>query len=163
MLYQESDYAENQAAIRRERRIFYLLAIPGLLLCVAGFVIRNQILATVGLFLMFAEMIYVYDMRLGPLKKYRTFLEEIRKGMQHDTRGVLIRIGDSPVFTEGVYFREILINIYLDRGEDGERRFLLDWRKPVPEFAVGDYVVVHSHGVYVLGISPLEIQNETEN
>ena len=92
MLYQESDYAENQAAIRRERRIFYLLAIPGLLLCVAGFVIRNQILATVGLFLMFAEMIYVYDMRLGPLKKYRTFLEEIRKGMQHDTRGVLIRI-----------------------------------------------------------------------
>ena len=83
--------------------------------------------------------------------------------MQHDTRGVLIRIGDSPVFTEGVYFREILINIYKDRGEDGERRFLLDWRKPVPEFAVGDYVVVHSHGVYVLGISPLEIQNETEN
>lgn len=163
MLYQESDYTNNQAEIRRERRLFYLLAIPGLVLCVIGFVIRNQILASLGLFLMLAEMIYMYDMRLGPLKRYRTFLGEIREGLSHDTRGVLIRVGQEPVFTEGVYFREYLINIYKDRAEDGERRFLLDWKKPVPEFAPGDYVVVHSHGVYVLGISPLKMdENEKD-
>ena len=152
MLYQESDYTNNQAEIRRERRLFYLLAIPGLVLCVIGFVIRNQILASLGLFLMLAEMIYMYDMRLGPLKRYRTFLGEIREGLSHDTRGVLIRVGQEPVFTE-----------YKDRAEDGERRFLLDWKKPVPEFAPGDYVVVHSHGVYVLGISPLKMdENEKD-
>ena len=162
MLYQESDYTENLAEIRRERMMLYLLAIPGLVLCVAGFVIRNQIMASVGLFLMIAEMIYTYDMRLGPLKRYKAYLGEIREGLSHDTRGVVMRIGEEPVFTEGVFFREYLINIYKDRAEDGERRFLLDWQKPVPEFVVGDYVVIHSHGVYVLGISPLESQHEEQ-
>lgn len=159
MLYSADDAIRNQARKKRELMILFLGALPLFILVVAGFAVRLRWLACAALFLMLSWMIFMYDMRVGPLQKYGHFLSEIQEGLSHDTRGVLVRIGESPVFTKGVYFREIILNIYKDRGEDGERRFLLDCGKEMPDFKVDDYVVIHSHGVYILGISPLETDN----
>ena len=160
MYYQEQDHQVVEKQIKKEEGIMALSAIPGLLLLVAGFLVRNRIMAMCGLFLFLAVLIFLYGMRLGPLLHYRKFLEEISEGLSHDTRGVLVRIGEDPVFENGVDFKEIILNIYKDQAEDGERRFLLDQQKKMPDFPMGSLVTLKSHGVYVLDISPLKLDGE---
>ncbi|MBQ8093768.1 MAG: hypothetical protein IJ242_09360 [Clostridia bacterium] len=159
MLYSENDVVRNKERTRRETAVLILGAIPFLIVLIAGFATRTRWVASTGCFLLLGELIFLFDMRVAPLLRYNRFLEDLQEGLSHDTRGVLVRIGEDPVFNEGVYFREIILNIYKDRAEDGERRFLLDTGKEMPAFQVGDYVVIHSHGTYILDISPLEIQN----
>jgi len=70
-----------------------------------------------------------FDLILRPASAYSRFLNAQQSALVHEIRGIYLKTSPQLVTQEGVYFREVLINIYKDRKSDGLRRFLLDSRK----------------------------------
>ena len=148
--YDQMDLAaskkERSAAITRT----LLLMLPFLAAAVAGFVLRIEPLCTMGCILAGAVAIFLYDLRVKPAVHYHAYLAEAHSGLTRQTVGALVKIGQDPVYQDGVNFYEIILNIYEDMDEEGERRFLLDGRKEIPaEWLMRD-VVLTSHGNYIL-------------
>ncbi len=155
MLYAETDILQNKARMKREARRAALLALPMLALAIAGFLIRSQPLCLAGALLCGGVLIFLGDLRVAPLWRYGKFLREITGGLSHKTAGTLVRLGEEPVFEDGVWMRECILNIYEDQSEEGERRFLLDCAKTLPDGLLGRDVALTSHGNAVLGVEPL--------
>lgn len=142
----EASKKEKSSAIART----LLLMAPFLAAAVAGFVLRIEPLCTAGCFAAGAVAIFLYDLRVKPALRYGAYLAEAHSGLTRQTVGALVRIGCDPVYQDGVDFMEIILNIYEDLDEEGERRFLLDARKEIPADWLGKDVVVTSHGTYLL-------------
>jgi len=130
--------------------VMLLVMLPFLLLAVAGFVLRVEWLCTAGCILAGAGMIFLYDLRVKPALRYDAFLAEVHSGLTRQTVGALVRIGGDPVYQDGVNFYEVILNIYEDMNEEGERRFLLDAGKEIEQEWIGSDVAVISHGAYEL-------------
>lgn len=154
-MYTEADALGNRKTRNRELLLMLLCALPGLIAGVAGAVIRNQILCAAGFIVGLAAVIFVGDLRVMPVLRYGRYLKEVRSGLSHQTAGALVRIGSDPVYTDGVWFYELILNVYEDLSEDGERRFLLDCAKAVPPELMNRDVALTSHGNFVLDVAPL--------
>ena len=154
-MYTEADALGNRKTRNRELLLMLLCALPGLIAGVAGAIIRNQILCAAGFIVCLAAIIFLGDLRVMPVLRYGRYLKEIRNGISHRTAGALVRVGSDPVYTDGVWFYELILNIYEDLSEEGERRFLLDCAKQVPQELMNQDVALTSHGNYVLDVAPL--------
>ena len=148
--YDQTDFDTS----KKEKRSAILCAIavmaPFLAAAAAGFALRIEMLCTAGCFLAGAAVIFLYDLRIKPALRYDAFLAEAHSGLTRKTGGALVRIGCDPVYQDGVDFYEIILNIYEDLDEEGERRFLLDAKKEVPADWLNRDVIVTSHGSYLL-------------
>lgn len=142
----ENSKKEKRAAIRR----MLLAPLPFLAVAAAGFVLRIEPLCTVGCILAGAVVIFLYDLFVKPALRYDAYLAEVHSGLTRQTGGALVRIGVDPVYEDGVNFFEIILNIYEDMDEEGERRFLLDANKQIPVQWLQRDVIVTSHGSYLL-------------
>jgi len=149
-LYSQADFDENKACKRREIRFALLCALPFLIVAVAAFALRIERLCIAGMILCGAALILLYDLRIGPAVHYGRFLAEMHSGLTKKTLGTLVRVSDDLVYQDHVYSHEIIINIYEDMDEEGERRFLLDQEKAFPDEWMGRDIVVTSHGSFVL-------------
>ena len=127
-----------------------LTMLPFLVVAVAGFVTRIEPMCTAGCILAGAVVIFLYDLRVKPALRYDAYLKEAHSGLTRQTGGALVKIGRDPVYQDGVNFYEIIINIYEDMDEEGERRFLLDGRKEMPAEWLMQDVILTSHGNFVL-------------
>ena len=127
-----------------------LLMLPFLAVAVAGFVLRIEPMCTAGCILAGAVVIFLWDLRVKPALRYHAYLNEAHSGLTRQTGGALVKIGCDPVYQDGVNFYEIIINIYEDMDEEGERRFLLDGRKQMPAEWLMQDVILTSPGNYVL-------------
>lgn len=152
MLYTDEDFAKARLAVRRET----VLLLGAVLFLGAGAIaalrLRQQIFCTALTILASFSGIFLADTRLIPALRYRNWLSEAFSGLSHETAGVLVRIGDEDVWESGVRLREMILNIYTDLAEEGERRFLLDAGKIIPPDFLNRVVVVKSHDTAVLGI-----------
>lgn len=157
-LYDQKDFDENRQAKRRQITRALLLALPFLALSVAAFILRREKLCIAGLVIAGAILIFLYDLRIKPALRYGRYLAEAHSGLSRQTVGALVRMGSDPVYQDGVNFREVILNIYEDMAVEGERRFLLDVRKEIPQAWIGHDVVATSHGSYLLEIAPAEKQ-----
>lgn len=149
-LYDQTDFDVNKAEKRAALMCTLLFALPGLALAVAGFALRIEVLCTLGCFVAGACTIFLYDLRIKPAFRYGAFLAEAHSGLTRQTLGALVRICCDPVYQDGVNFYEVILNIYEDMDEEGERRFLLDARKQIEQKWLGEDVVFTHHGSYVL-------------
>lgn len=155
MLYQEKDLEVNRLRARREGLRMALCALPFLAAGVVAFALRREALAIAGFALACASAIFLGDLRLMPVVRYGRFLGNIFSGLKRETAGTLVRLGEEEIYEDGVYFRELILNIYEDMDEEGERRFLLERAKPAPDNLVGRDVKVTSHGSIVLAVEPM--------
>ena len=155
-LYDQTDFdkskKEKSGAIRRT----LLLMLPFLAAAVAGFMLRMEPLCAACCFLAGAVVIFLYDLRVKPALRYDAYLSEVHSGLTRQTGGALVRIGCDPVYQDGVNFYEVILNIYEDMDEEGERRFLLDEKKEIPQEWLGRDIVVTSHGGYLLEARAVE-------
>ena len=156
MLYSEQDSALNSARMKREMGKIALCALAPLALTVAAFFLRVEWLCMIGCMLTGGVLIFLIDLSVMPLWRYGRFLREITSGLTRRTAGTLVRIGEDMMYTDGVWMRECILNIYEDLSEDGERRFLLDSAKSVPGELIGRDVVLTSHGNTVLDVQAME-------
>lgn len=156
MLYSERDSALNAARMKRELGKIALCALAPLALAVAAFLLRIEWLCMVGFMLTGGVIIFLIDLLVMPVWRYGRFLREITSGLTRQTAGTLVRIGEDMVYTDGVWMRECILNIYEDLSEDGERRFLLDSAKSVSGELIGRDVVLTSHGNTVLDVQAME-------
>lgn len=160
MYYARQDIELNQKRKKKECLTALGLMLPFLALCAAGFAVRNQALCTAGLMAACAAAIFWGDLRVMPMIRYGRFLKDVTTGLTHKTAGTLVRLGEDDVYEDGVYFHEVIINIYEDMSEEGERRFLLEGTKSVDPSLLGKDVAVTSHGNFVLNVEPLGKQEK---
>jgi len=154
-MYSEKDALINGGQIRKEAVRMLLCMLPFLAAAVVTFILRIEPLCITAVAAAACVMLFLWDLRIGPLFRYKAFLKEIQSGLTRETVGALVRVSPDPVYQDGVYSREMIINIYEDMSEEGERRFLLDCNKEFDEGLIGQDVAITSHGSYVLGIEPV--------
>jgi len=148
--YEQNDLQKSKKEKRGAITRMLLIMLPFLIAAIAAFVLRIEWLCSLCAVLAGAVMIFLYDLRVKPALRYDLFLEEVHSGLTRQTIGALVRIGCDPVYQDGVNFYEIILNIYEDMDEEGERRFLLDAKKTIPGEWLGRDIVVTSHGNYLL-------------
>ena len=155
-LYDQTDFDANRREKRRQIRRALMLALPFFALAIAAFVLRIELLCIAGFVIAGSILIFLYDLRIKPALRYGRYLTEAHSGLTRQTVGALVRIGSDPVYQDGVNFYEVILNIYEDMAEEGERRFLLDVNKEIPRDWIGQDVVVTSHGSFLLDVAPVE-------
>lgn len=149
-MYSQTDFDKNKKGTAKNMLIALLAAAPFLVLFIVGFVTRTEAMSAVGCMLMISVLVFLWDLRVAPLWRYGRFLKEIHSGLSRKTLGTLVRIGSDSYFKDGVHFRDVIINIYEDQSEDGERRYMLDCKKEIPQEWLGRDIVLTSHGNMVL-------------
>lgn len=154
-MYSDKDALINSGRMKKEAAKMLLCMLPFLVAAVGTFLLRNEVLCIIAVIAAFSVMIFFWDLRVGPLVRYRAFLREIHSGLTRETVGTLVRVGADLIYQDGVYSREVILNIYEDLSEEGERRFLLDCAKEIDEALVGHDVELTSHGSFVLNIEPI--------
>ena len=154
-LYAQTDFDANRQEKRRQITRALALALPFFLIAAAAFGLRIELLCIAGLVIAGAILIFLYDLRIKPALRYGRYLAETHSGLSRQTVGALVRIGSDPVYQDGVNFYEVILNIYEDMAEEGERRFLLDAKKDIPQDWIGQDVVVTSHGSFLLDVAPV--------
>lgn len=159
-LYSQADFDQNKKNVRGAVRRMLLCALPFLAAAVAGFVLRIQPLCTAGCLLGGGVMILIYDTKILPERRYSRHLAEIHSGLTRKTVGMFVRMGEDIVHDIDLQFYEVILNIYEDMDEEGERRFLLDEKKTISREWIGKDVVVTHHGSYILEIAPVEEKRE---
>lgn len=155
-LYDQTDFDANKREKRRQIRRALVLALPFFVMAIAAFVLRIELLCIAGFVIAGSILIFLYDLRIKPALRYGRYLAEAHSGLTRQTVGALVRIGSDPVYQDGVNFHEVFLNIYEDMAEEGERRFLLDVNKEIPQDWIGQDVVVTSHGSFLLDVAPVE-------
>ena len=155
-LYDQTDFDANRREKRRQIRRALMLALPFFALAIVAFVLRIELLCIAGFVIAGSILIFLYDLRIKPALRYGRYLAEAHSGLTRQTVGALVRIGSDPVYQDGVNFYEVILNIYEDMAEEGERRFLLDVNKEIPRDWIGQDVVVTSHGSFLLDVAPVE-------
>ena len=155
-LYAQADFDANRREKRRQIRRALILALPFFAMAIAAFVLRIELLCIAGFVIAGSILIFLYDLRIKPALRYGRYLAEAHSGLSRQTVGALVRIGSDPVYQDGVNFHEVILNIYEDMAEEGERRFLLDVNKEIPQDWIGQDVVVTSHGSFLLDVAPVE-------
>lgn len=155
-LYDQTDFDANRREKRRQIRRALMLALPFFAPAIAAFVLRIELLCIAGFVIAGSILIFLYDLRIKPALRYGRYLAEAHSGLTRQTVGALVRIGSDPVYQDGVNFYEVILNIYEDMAEEGERRFLLDVNKEIPQDWIGQDVVVTSHGSFLLDVAPVE-------
>jgi len=148
--YEHTDLSNSKKEKSTALLHMLLSMLPFLVFAVIGFVLRMEWLCSAGCILAGAAAIFLYDLRVKPALRYDAFLAEVHSGLTRQTGGALVRIGVDPVYQDGVDFYEIILNIYEDLDEEGERRFLLDAKKEIPSDWLHRDVIVTSHGSYLL-------------
>ena len=155
-LYAQADFDANRREKRRQIRRALILALPFFAMAIAAFVLRIELLCIAGFVIAGSILIFLYDLRIKPALRYGRYLADAHSGLTRQTVGALVRIGSDPVYQDGVNFHEVILNIYEDMAEEGERRFLLDVNKEIPQDWIGQDVVVTSHGSFLLDVAPVE-------
>ena len=159
-LYSQADFEQNKSSVRGGLLRMLLCALPFLASAVAGFVMRIQPLCTAGCILAGGVMILVYDTKIRPARRYGRHLTEIHSGLTRQTVGMFVSMGEDIVHDIDLQFYEVILNIYEDLDEEGERRFLLDEKKTINKEWIGKDVVVTHHGSYILEIVLVEEKRE---
>lgn len=154
--YDQTDFDRSKKEKNSVIRRTLLFMLPFLAVAVAAFVLRIEPLCAGSLIAAGAVAIFFYDLRVKPAVKYCAYLSEAHSGLTRQTVGALVRIDSDPVYQDGVNFYEIILNIYEDMDEEGERRFLLDEKKSIPSEWLGSDIVVTSHGSYLLEADLIE-------
>lgn len=162
MMYSQTDIGLNKKRTGRELRFTLLAALPFAALAVAAFCMRREVLCMAAVVLCGAVVILLWDLFVSPCRRYGRYLSEVTSGLTRRTAGTVVRLGEDRVFRDGVWFNELILNIYEDLSEEGERRFLYDCAKESPAAFVGRDVALTSHGNYVLGLEPLHAQKAEE-
>ena len=150
-LYQETDFIESRKEKNAMICRMLLCALPFLAGAAVTFVLRMEALCILCTVIFCSVLVFLYDLLVKPAVTYDRHLGEIRAGSSHDTLGTLLSISEELTYAEGINFREVIINIYEDMDEEGERRFLLDERREIPKEWLNRDVVISSYGNVVVG------------
>ena len=151
-MYTQTDTDNNVRQRNRTLLMMALWCLPGLVIGMVGAWQRIEWLCIAGFVLCGAAAIFQFDLKLQPVLRYGKFLREIRTGLSHRTAGTLLKTGRDRVYTDGVWFYEVILNVYEDLSEEGERRFLLDCAKSIDENLLNQDVVIESQGNVVLSV-----------
>ena len=149
--YAQADYEAGRAGRKSAVLAAAAAGAPFFVLAAAGFFLRIQALCMAAAVLGCCTVIFLYDLKVKPAVCYAKFLREIEEGSSHRTLGTLVRVSSDLTYEDGVDFREVIINIYEDMAEEGERRFLLDARREIPLEWLGSDVVLTSYGSRIVG------------
>ena len=147
--YSDQDLRQNDAQMRRTLLIIGLPSLLFLAALVASLVARTQwltVLITVGWGAMF---IFLWDMKIAPVRAYRKHLLAVFSGLRRTAEGKVASFSEEGTYKDGVFFDTLIINGDPQMDPEGERLFYVDRCKERPPLAPGDFVRVTANGNYV--------------
>ena len=151
-MYQEAEMAAVNAQLRR-RWILFLIPCLALLACqIFGIIHRNQILTSFAGAVLLAVFLFVFEMLILPLYRYRHFLHEMLYGPRHDIEGDYLSTESDDSVIEGVTFRGLHFTCLDDNQDPYDRLFYLDRTKPLPQLNEGQHVTVTFHDRQIVAI-----------
>lgn len=144
--YDQSDFNRAQAQAKGLwiwLGALCLAAIGGL---TASLVMRMEWL-TMGLtILLGGALIFLWDLKLKPVRCYQRFLRDVTGGIQRQAKGVVVSLDKDVSFKDGLYFYRLIINVDEKRDEEGERQYFFDACKPRPHLVPGQWIDIVTHG-----------------
>ena len=159
-LYCESDIALANEVLRKEiLRLLVFVCFP-LVLTVFFFIRRQKWFCITAAFLFCSTVVFLMDLKVLPAFCYNRWLHEILHERHHETAGTLISIGTDYIFENRLCFKEVMLNEYTNLPQEGERRFLMDAGKSLPQDLIDHTVVITSHETFITGI---RLQDEGES
>ena len=119
MMYTQLDIEQNRKKTGRELCFMLLAALPFAALAVAAFCARIEPLCMAAVILCGGVMILLWDLFVSPCLRYARYLSDVTSGLTRRTAGTVVRLGEDRVFRDGVWFNELILNIYEDLSEEG--------------------------------------------
>ncbi|MCL2545437.1 MAG: hypothetical protein FWE77_05900 [Clostridia bacterium] len=147
--YSDQDLRQNAAQMRRA---LLLIGLPSLLLLaalVASLAVRAQWLTVLTTIVWGAMVVFLWDMKIAPVRAYRKHLTAVLSGLRRTAEGRVVSFSEEGAYKDGVFFDTLIINGDPKMEPEGERLFYVDRCKERPPLASGDFVRVTSNGNYV--------------
>jgi len=147
--YSDQDLRQNAAQMRRALLIGGLPSLLFLAALVASLVARAQWLTVLVTALWGAMCLFLWDMKVAPVRAYRKHLTAILAGLRRTAEGKVVSFSEEGTYKDGVFFDTLIINGDPQMDPEGERLFYVDRCKERPSLAPGDFVRVTANGNYV--------------
>lgn len=144
-MYQEIDWLENRAQIKRRLLFLCLPAVPLLLGIILSFIARIEWLTVLLTILFGAILIFGYGLFLSPVVSYGKHIRNMLEGRKRETVGILTAVDSTPCWREGVSYYSFTVNVGEKTEEADDRLFYFDVQKGVPPFEIGTRLRVISH------------------
>lgn len=158
-LYSERDFEENTKQMHGAARWLWLPS-PGFLAALILSLIARVQWATVLLTVLWGGlMIFLWNMKISPVRAYRRHLGELARGLHRTAEGVVVSFSPEGTYKDGVFFSTLIINGDARMEAEGERLFYVDRCKERPPLAPGEYVRVTANGNF---LTAWEKRAETE-
>lgn len=145
---------DRDQVLRQKKRIqigMLVLSIVLLVPIVYSFIIRLEPL-TIGLtILLFGLLIFLWDLKLKPVRAYARFLEDLHDGgTVRENQGVVVLLEEEPSYRDGNNSYRLILNVDENMEPEGERQYFFDANKPRPDLREGQWVFLRFHGNDVL-------------
>jgi len=147
--YSEADLRQSAAQMRR---VLLGVGLPSLLFLaglIAALTARVQWLTVLITVAWGATLVFLWDMKIAPVRAYRKHLGGILTGLRRAAEGTVVSFSQEGTYKDGVFFDTLIINGDPKMDPEGERLFYVDRCKPRPPLALGDFVRVTANGNYV--------------
>ena len=147
--YSDQDLRQNAAQTRRALLGIGLPSLLFLAALAASLAARAQwltVLITIG---WGAFLLFLWDMKIAPVRAYRKHLAGILTGLRRSAEGAVVSFSEEGTYKDGVFFDTLIINGDPKMDPEGERLFYVDRRKQRPPLAPGDHVRVTANGNFV--------------
>lgn len=105
---------------------------------------------TIGLSVVWGGlMLFLWEMKVSPVRLYGKYMREVLEGLRHDTEGVVVSLAQEGTFKDGVFFSVLILNVDPKMDAEGERLFYVDRAQQRPDLLPGDRVRLTSNGNFV--------------
>ncbi len=148
-LYSERDLQKNAEQMRGAA---WWLGVPSLILLAAlilSLIARVQWATVLITVLWGSLLIFLWSMKISPVRAYRRHLIALSRGLTRTAEGVVVSFSQEDTYKDGVYFSALILNTDAKMAPEGERLFYVDRCKERPPLMPGDFVRVTANGNFL--------------
>ena len=147
--YSDQDLWQNAAQMRRTLLWIGLPSLPLLAALIASLAVRAQWLTMLVTVIWGAALIFVWEMKIAPVRAYHKHLAGVLSGLRRNAEGTVVSFSEAGTYKDGVFFDTLIINGDPRMDPEGERLFYVDRCKPRPPLDPGDFVRLTANGNYM--------------
>lgn len=132
-----------EKAERQQRRILIWMIVLSVLFItgiVVSFIERIQWLTIALTILWLGMLVFLWDLKLSPIRAYLRFLQGMMGDTQREMQGVVTLLENERSLRDGVEYYRLLLNVDPAMEPEGERQLFFDANKPLPDLLAGQSV-----------------------
>ena len=150
-LYTDRDYTRISSRLKKRCLLLGIALAVFLALFIFFMIKRYEWPAIISLFLFFSVMVFVIDLLILPLSRYRKLVAAALTGRTHTGTFEFVRPEEEVSMVDGVRCQGLLFLGEPDKHGTREQRFYWDLERPIPAFTSGQQVTLKYTGRNIIG------------